>query len=162
MHTMASQSERNTRPLPEIPDKLYFRIGEVARLCGVQTYVLRFWESEFPQLKPSKSETGQRLYRVREVELARRIRGLLYDDGYTIAGARQTLQGEVRKARPAPRQQTELQLDEGSPEESRIVRMRTELKEILGILSNGARQSGSRNTPPKPGKQPVDGPELFD
>ena len=73
---------------PEIPDKLYFRLGDVARLCEVPTYVLRFWETEFPQLKPNKGGTGQRLYRRRDVELALRIKSLLYDQGYTIPGAR--------------------------------------------------------------------------
>ncbi len=73
---------------PEIPDKLYFRIGDVARLCEVPAYVLRFWETEFPQLKPNKGGTGQRLYRKRDVEMALRIKSLLYDQGYTIPGAR--------------------------------------------------------------------------
>jgi DNA-binding transcriptional MerR regulator len=81
---------------PEIPDKLYFRIGDVARLCDVPAYVLRFWETEFPQLKPNKGGTGQRLYRKREVELALRIKSLLYDQGYTIPGARQVLKAEPK------------------------------------------------------------------
>src|SRR5271156_5919826 len=84
----------------EIPDKLYFRIGEVARLCGVQTYVLRFWETEFPQLRPNKGGTGQRLYRRRDVEMALRIKTLLYDEGYTIPGARQVFKGEQKQKEP--------------------------------------------------------------
>src|SRR5215831_13881852 len=72
-----------------IPEKLYFRIGEVARLCRLPAYVLRFWETEFPQLKPVKSSTGQRMYRRRDVESVVRIKQLLYEEGYTIAGARQ-------------------------------------------------------------------------
>src|ERR1700750_177333 len=80
---------------PEIPDKLYFRIGTVARLCEVPAYVLRFWETEFPQLKPNKGGTGQRLYRRRDVELALRIKSLLYDQGYTIPGARQVFKNEA-------------------------------------------------------------------
>jgi DNA-binding transcriptional MerR regulator len=83
----------------EIPDKLYFRIGEVARICGVPTYVLRFWEGEFPQLKPNKGGTGQRLYRRRDVEMALRIKTLLYDEGYTITGARQAFKAELRSGR---------------------------------------------------------------
>jgi len=83
----------------EIPDKLYFRIGDVARICEVPAYVLRFWETEFPQLKPNKSGTGQRLYRKRDVELALRIKRLLYDEGYTIPGARQVFQAEAREVR---------------------------------------------------------------
>jgi DNA-binding transcriptional MerR regulator len=83
----------------EIPDKLYFRIGDVARICEVPAYVLRFWETEFSQLKPNKSGTGQRLYRKRDVELALRIKRLLYDEGYTIPGARQVFQAETREVR---------------------------------------------------------------
>lgn len=81
---------------PEIPDKLYFRIGDVARLCEVPAYVLRFWETEFPQLKPNKGGTGQRLYRKRDVEMALRIKSLLYDQGYTIPGARQVFKNEIK------------------------------------------------------------------
>ena len=85
---------------PEIPDKLYFRIGDVARLCEVPAYVLRFWETEFPQFRPNKGGTGQRLYRKRDVEMALRIKSLLYDQGYTIPGARQVFKNEI-KAREA-------------------------------------------------------------
>jgi DNA-binding transcriptional MerR regulator len=90
-----------------IPDKLYFRIGDVAKLCDVPTYVLRFWETEFPQLKPNKGGTGQRLYRKRDVEMALRIKSLLYDQGYTIPGARQVFSTEAKaasesKAAPEP------------------------------------------------------------
>lgn len=81
---------------PEIPDKLYFRIGDVARLCEVPAYVLRFWETEFPQLRPNKGGTGQRLYRKRDVEMALRIKSLLYDQGYTIPGARQVFKNEIK------------------------------------------------------------------
>ena len=81
---------------PEIPDKLYFRIGDVARICEVPAYVLRFWETEFPQLKPNKGGTGQRLYRKRDVEMALRIKSLLYDQGYTIPGARQVFKSETK------------------------------------------------------------------
>ena len=77
-----------------IPEKLYFRIGEVARLCRLPAYVLRFWETEFSQLKPVKSSTGQRMYRKRDVENVVRIKQLLYEEGYTIAGARQHLRDE--------------------------------------------------------------------
>lgn len=80
----------------QIPEKLYFRIGEVARLCRLPAYVLRFWETEFPHLKPVKSSTGQRMYRRREVECALKIRQLLYAEGYTIAGARERLKAEAK------------------------------------------------------------------
>src|SRR6201993_4902028 len=82
-----------------IPEKLYFRIGEVARLCRLPAYVLRFWETEFPQLKPGKSSTGQRMYRRRDVEVVVNIKRLLYEDGFTIAGARQLLRAENRPAK---------------------------------------------------------------
>src|ERR1039457_6617033 len=81
---------------PVIPDKLYFRIGEVSLLCRLPAYVLRFWETELSQLKPVKSSTGQRMYRQRDVENVLRIKKLLYDQGYTIAGARQILKAELK------------------------------------------------------------------
>jgi DNA-binding transcriptional MerR regulator len=87
---------------PAIPDRLYFKIGDVARICGVQTYVLRFWETQFPQLKPNKSGTGQRLYRRNDVEQALRIKQLVHGEGYTIAGARQAL-GQPAGPRPVRR-----------------------------------------------------------
>ena len=81
---------------PEIPDKLYFRIGEVARLAGIKPYVLRFWESEFSGLGPKKSGTGQRLYRRKDVELVLEIKRLLYEERFTIEGARKTLESKRR------------------------------------------------------------------
>ncbi len=87
------------QPAPEpltIPDRLYFKIGDVARICGVKTYVLRFWETQFPQLKPNKSGTGQRLFRRRDVEMALRIKQLVHEEGYTLAGARQFLEQSPR------------------------------------------------------------------
>ena len=101
---MSIQAIRKT-VAPEIPDKLYFRIGDVARLCEVPAYVLRFWETEFPQLKPTKGGTGQRLYRKRDVEMALRIKSLLYDLRYTIPGARQVFKDEA-KARETAAAQT--------------------------------------------------------
>src|SRR5689334_15430364 len=81
-----------------IPEKIYFKIGEVCDLVGVQAHVLRYWETEFPMLSPQKNRSGQRSYRRRDVEIALRIKELLYDDLYTIAGARKKLQSEVREA----------------------------------------------------------------
>jgi hypothetical protein len=72
----------------DIPDKLYFRIGEVARLAGIKPYVLRFWETEFPELGPKKSGTGHRLFRRKDVEMVLEIKRLLYENRYTIEGAR--------------------------------------------------------------------------
>src|SRR6478735_8908339 len=76
---------------PEIPDKLFFRIGEVCEIVGVEPYVLRFWETEFPNLAPGKSNSGHRVYKKKDVENVLRIKELLYDRGYTIAGARRHL-----------------------------------------------------------------------
>src|SRR5437667_9186091 len=85
----------------EIPDKLYFRIGEVARLAGIKPYVLRFWETEFPSLGPKKSGTGHRLYRRKDVEQVLEIKRLLYEKRFTIEGARKFLemQGKENRAR---------------------------------------------------------------
>jgi DNA-binding transcriptional MerR regulator len=79
-----------------IPEKLFFKIGEVCDLTGVQAHVLRYWESEFPMLSPQKNRAGQRTYRKRDVEIALRIKELLYDDQYTIAGAKKRLATELR------------------------------------------------------------------
>jgi DNA-binding transcriptional MerR regulator len=83
---------------PEIPDKLYFRIGEVSRLAGIKPYVLRFWETEFSSLGPKKSGKGHRLYRRKDVELVLEIKRLLYEKRYTIEGARKFLDSRTREA----------------------------------------------------------------
>ena len=88
------------RERPEIPDKLYFRIGEVSRLAGIKPYVLRFWETEFSSLGPKKSGKGHRLYRRKDVELVLEIKRLLYDKRYTIEGARKYLEARSREALP--------------------------------------------------------------
>lgn len=112
-----------------IPEKLYFRIGEVARLCRLPAYVLRFWETEFPQLKPVKSSTGQRMYRRKDVENVLRIKQLLYEEGFTIPGARQHLRSEgktEKKQSPLPfpsRSSADLQ------------HIRQGLREIVSLLS---------------------------
>src|SRR5438105_15842232 len=113
-----------------IPDRLYFRIGEVSRLCGLPSYVLRFWETEFNQLKPSKSGTGQRMYRKIDVENVLRIKKLLYDQGFTIAGARQQLRAETK------RKQSPLPFAVPTPARGELKQVRQGLREILGILSS--------------------------
>jgi len=112
-----------------IPDKLYFRIGEVAALCRLPAYVLRFWESEFPQLKPVKSSTGQRMYRKRDVESVLRIKQLLYDQGFTISGARQQLRAESK----SDKSQTAIPFPAQSAPE--LQHIRQGLREILELLS---------------------------
>jgi DNA-binding transcriptional MerR regulator len=81
-----------------IPEKIYFKIGEVCEIVGVQAHVLRYWETEFPMLSPQKNRSGQRSYRRRDVEISLRIKQLLYDEMFTIAGARKKLQSEMREA----------------------------------------------------------------
>ncbi len=118
---------------PEIPDKLYFRIGEVSALLGVETYVLRYWETEFPSLAPKKSGTGHRLYRRKDVELLLRIKHLLYEKRFTIEGARQSLQSESPKSRGTrprtPRTQSDL-----FPDNDPLPEIRKQLVEILQML----------------------------
>lgn len=82
--------------LPQIPDKLYFRIGEVSRLVGVPASVLRYWETEFPSLAPKKSGKGHRLYRRKDIELLLEVKRLLYEERYTIEGARRHLEGRAK------------------------------------------------------------------
>jgi len=134
---MAARKKSSAKPKADevlIPDKLYFRIGEVAALCHLPAYVLRFWESEFPQLKPVKSSTGQRMYRRRDVESVLQIKRLLYEQGFTISGAAQPLHTESKTdkgqaAIPFPAQ--------SAPE---IQHIRQGLREILNLLS--ARRTG--------------------
>src|ERR1700751_1068105 len=130
---MSSRSHAMSKPTKSadilIPEKLYFRIGEVARLCRLPAYVLRFWETEFPQLRPVKSSTGQRMYRRRDVENVLRIRKLLYEDGFTIAGARAQLREEIK----SEKKQTALPFPVGAPGDLKHIRQG--LKDILEILS---------------------------
>jgi DNA-binding transcriptional MerR regulator len=112
----------------EIPDKLYFRIGEVSDLVGVEPYVLRYWETEFPAVGPKKSDTGHRMYRRKEVELLLRIKYLLYEKKYTIEGARQYLSTIGKRKRPVKSEQRELFSSDALPE------IRKELVAILDLL----------------------------
>ncbi len=142
---MATQlSPKRVHEQPTIPDRLYFKIGDVARICKVETYVLRFWESQFPQLKPGKSGTGQRLYRRRDVEMALEIKRLVHCEGYTLSGARQAL-GAVRRT-----EQSRLPLAPGEPAKrldkaaAVIGSARAELREIAGLLSTPEPQAQRR------------------
>lgn len=89
-----------SQPDPLIPDKLFFKIGEVCEIVAVQAHVLRYWESEFPMLQPQKSRSGQRTYRRKDVEMALHIKELLYEEGFTIAGAKRKLGSEGRSGNP--------------------------------------------------------------
>jgi DNA-binding transcriptional MerR regulator len=125
----------------EIPDKLYFRIGEVARLAGIKPYVLRFWETEFPSLGPKKSGTGHRLYRRKEVEMVLEIKRLLYEKRFTIEGARKFLEtrGKAEPARAAkavkPAKKAQAELFNGPPAlDSALQEIRKELRAIVEML----------------------------
>ena len=111
----------NNSELPPIPGKRYFTIGEVSELCGVKPHVLRYWEEEFPQLKPVKRRGNRRYYQRQDVLIIRQIRNLLYDQGFTIGGARQQLTGDTAKNDVNQSQQI-------------VKQMRLELEEILKIL----------------------------
>src|SRR5450759_4566336 len=132
---MSSQEDMIVSATPEIPDKLYFRIGEVSRLAGIKPYVLRFWETEFPGLGPKKSGTGHRLYRRKDVEMVLEIKRLLYEKRYTIEGARKLLdrrpRGEQSKASDTKAGPSQRELFPGAPVLDKI---REELTAILEIL----------------------------
>jgi DNA-binding transcriptional MerR regulator len=137
---MAQASRKRAGDAPVIPDRLYFKIGDVARICGVETYVLRFWESQFPQLKPNKSGTGQRLYRRRDVELVLVIQRLLHKEGYTISGARHALEGGARQAAgPVKAKQEAPPLGMHRPDDAvkaAVAQARSELREISAMLES--------------------------
>lgn len=119
---------------PEIPDKLYFRIGEVAKLAGIKPYVLRFWESEFAGLGPKKSGTGQRLYRRKDVELVLEIKRLLYENRFTIEGARKILEAKPKR-QSAKHEPARRQADLFPNTYALFQELRRELAEILSILN---------------------------
>ena len=121
----------NNSELPPIPGKRYFTIGEVSELCGVKPHVLRYWEQEFTQLKPVKRRGNRRYYQHHEVLLIRRIRELLYEEGFTISGARNRLDGnsiahEERGEAPAARN--------GAQAEADLSTLKRELREVLAAL----------------------------
>ena len=116
-----------------IPEKLYFRIGEVSRLTHTKAYVLRYWETEFPTLSPGKSSTGHRLYRRRDVEMVLEIRRLLYSQGFTIDGARKLLAGQ--SARDKSSQKHLFPGYAGASSSAEAPRLREIRRELQGILS---------------------------
>lgn len=124
-------NERAAKPglvtLPPIPAKRYFTIGEVSELCGVKPHVLRYWEQEFTQLKPVKRRGNRRYYQHHEVLLIRRIRELLYEQGFTISGARNKLDARALTALSQPQSQ--------EPAVADLSRVRQELEHILAVLA---------------------------
>jgi DNA-binding transcriptional MerR regulator len=111
----------NNDQLPPIPGKRYFTIGEVSELCAVKPHVLRYWEQEFPQLKPVKRRGNRRYYQRQDVLIIRQIRSLLYEEGFTIGGARQKLTGDEAKTDVSQSQQI-------------IRQIRLELEDLLKVL----------------------------
>ncbi len=116
-----SSSNSSSDELPPIPGKRYFTIGEVSGLCSVKAHVLRYWEQEFLQLKPVKRRGNRRYYQRQDVLMIRQIRNLLYDQGFTIGGARAQLSGENAK-------------DDSTQSRQIVKQMRSELEEVLQIL----------------------------
>jgi DNA-binding transcriptional MerR regulator len=112
----------------KIPERLYYKIGEVAQITKTEPYVLRYWETEFPVLKPTKNRSGQRLYRKKDVEIVLKIKELLYHEGYTIAGAQKKLSEEMA----TPKQKA----DEETSIKSRIKEIENELRNLLTILES--------------------------
>ncbi len=131
--------DRSRRGEPEIPDRIYFKIGDVSQIAGIETHVLRFWESEFPMLEPKKTARGHRQYKRKDVELVLAIKRLLYEEKFTIAGARKALRTRrstvpeaEAPARPISREA--------------IREIREQLQEILALLSAGGDAPGDGQT----------------
>jgi DNA-binding transcriptional MerR regulator len=128
------------RPPAHIPDKLYFRIGEVTGITELPAYVLRFWESEFPEIRPKRTDSGQRLYRKSDIETILFIKGLLYDKKFTIEGARQHLRHLRRtpKQEPSGAKASRGKPDKPTPEKSStnalLAEIRDELQAIRDLL----------------------------
>jgi DNA-binding transcriptional MerR regulator len=127
--------------MPFIPRKLYYKIREVSEIVGVEAHVLRFWETEFPELSPPKSKSGQRTYRPKDIELLLRIRKLLYEDGFTIAGARKKLGAASGAATEAGspnsarrRRASEKAAPGRTPQPDRLKKVKSELENILTLL----------------------------
>jgi DNA-binding transcriptional MerR regulator len=123
----------------KIPNKLFFKIGEVCEITDTQPYVLRYWESEFPALAPAKNSSGQRIYRRRDIETVLRIKQLLYDEGFTIAGAKKRLEAEMstRAETPVPPDEAVAGADGGGGDaktRAALKEVKDQLREILTLL----------------------------
>jgi DNA-binding transcriptional MerR regulator len=129
----------------KIPNKLFFKIGEVCEITDTQPYVLRYWESEFPALAPAKNTSGQRIYRRRDIETVLRIKQLLYEEGFTIAGAKKKLEAEMagRAVTPTPAAEGATNAPTPDPASSERVtalrQVREQLREILTLLERNDR-----------------------
>ena len=136
----------------QIPNKLFFKIGEVCEITDTQPYVLRYWESEFPALAPAKNSSGQRIYRRKDIETVLRIKQLLYEEGFTIAGAKKRLEADLGGRGPTPNAMASLPEtvvttvepgDEAAADATRAVllEVRDHLRGILTLLDKGDRKS---------------------
>jgi len=128
----------------QIPNKLFFKIGEVCEITDTQPYVLRYWESEFPSLAPAKNSSGQRIYRRRDIETVLRIKQLLYEEGFTIAGAKKRLEAEMTgKSDSGPAVTPATVADTPGPREDKgrqaLLEVREQLREILTLLDRSGR-----------------------
>ncbi len=137
--------------MAELPDKLYYTIREVAEHCGVEPHVLRYWETEFPLLRPRRTRSGSRAYRRRDIELIAEIKELLYEQGYRIEGARRVLRERHRRSPQPPRQQSLPFAELGHAD--RLDRIREEVREILELLREMA-PPGVTGTATPDGVQP--------
>jgi len=123
---------------PEIPDKLYYSISEVKEITGIEPYVLRFWETEFPSLRPRKNKKGHRTYRKKDIELILKIKALLYDEKYTIPGAREAL--AERRAAPEILQSRPEEPDVEKHDDAEFLsRVRAELSELAALVEKEKR-----------------------
>jgi DNA-binding transcriptional MerR regulator len=138
----------------QIPNKLFFKIGEVCEITDTQPYVLRYWESEFPALAPAKNSSGQRIYRRKDIETVLRIKQLLYEEGFTIAGAKKRLEAELGGRAATPSTMANLPdtvvtnvpvLEPATPEDDGtravLLEVREHLRGILTLLDKGDRKS---------------------
>jgi len=144
MATQLQRKSANNETM--IPDRLYFKIGDVAKICAVEPYVLRFWESQFPQLKPNKSGTGQRLYRRRDVEMVLEIKELVHAQGYTLNGARQALGQKPKSTSAQPVPAKAHGATGGKILASTVERARLELRAIAALLAEPVARPQKRRT----------------
>ena len=124
-----------------IPSKLFFKIGEVCEITETQPYVLRYWESEFPSLAPAKNNSGQRIYRRRDIETILRIKTLLYEEGFTIAGAKKKLEQELKEGgkKKTPTGEVDVSSEPAAPNEAlneQVDAVKSELRDILDVFSD--------------------------
>ena len=141
-----------------IPSKLFFKIGEVCELTDTQPYVLRYWETEFSTLAPAKNNSGQRIYRNRDIETILRIKTLLYEEGFTIAGAKKKIEleiaGDSEKQEPAPRPSSETSspsdptydTQDRIDRDGEVAELKAEINSLLSMLDRGGKPSKKRTT----------------